>query len=234
MAFTHGFRVCELFMDTVTRAVRSTLLVVILATMALASNATPQQNTILILGDSLSAAYGVPSERAWVELLRNRLTRQGLDHWSVVNASISGETTDGGARRLPALLEEHNPEVVVIELGGNDGLRGFPPQVIERNLAAMIEQVQAAGGRVLLVGMQIPPNYGPRYTDLFAQLYPRLSDRYDTALVPFFLDGLFDQAGMMQADGIHPTETAQARLLDNLWPHLRPLLESTTATTAGS
>ncbi|MEC7378230.1 MAG: arylesterase [Pseudomonadota bacterium] len=182
------------------------------------------QNTLLILGDSLSAAYGVPSDTAWVQLLRERLDSKGLDSWTVVNASISGETTDGGARRLPGLIEENDPSVVIIELGGNDGLRGFPPQVIESNLASMIEQVQDSGARAVLVGMQIPPNYGQRYTEMFANIYPTLSDRYNTALVPFFLDGIYDQQGMMQDDGIHPSEQAQAKLLDNIWPVLKPVL----------
>lgn len=183
------------------------------------------QNTLLIVGDSLSAAYGVPSETAWVQLLRNRLQSNGLKDWAVVNASISGETTDGGARRLPELLEENDPEVVVIELGGNDGLRGFPPNVIESNLASMIEKVQGSGARAVLVGMQIPPNYGQRYTEMFANIYPKLSDRYDTDLVPFFLDGIYNEDNLMQADGIHPTEEAQGRLLDNVWPVIRPILQ---------
>ena len=187
--------------------------------------AMASQNTLLIIGDSLSAAYGVPSETAWVQLLRNRLQSNGLEGWAVVNASISGETTDGGARRLPELLEENDPEVVVIELGGNDGLRGFPPNVIESNLASMIEKVQGSGARAILVGMQIPPNYGQRYTEMFANIYPKLSDRYNTDLVPFFLDGIYNQDNLMQDDGIHPTEEAQVRLLDNVWPVISPILQ---------
>jgi acyl-CoA thioesterase-1 len=187
--------------------------------------ALASQNTVLVVGDSLSAAYGVPSETAWVELLRDRIESQDLD-WTVVNASISGETTDGGLRRLPGLLEAHDPTIVVIELGGNDGLRGFPPNVIESNLANMIEQVRDTGATPLLVGMQIPPNYGQRYTTMFADIFPTLSDRYNTVLVPFFLDGIYDQDGLMQGDGIHPTEEAQPRLLDNIWPKLEPLLNN--------
>lgn len=127
-------------------------------------------------------------------------------------------------RRLPGLLETHDPTIVIIELGGNDGLRGFPPNVIESNLANMIEQVREIGATPLLVGMQIPPNYGQRYTTMFADIFPTLSDRYNTPLVPFFLDGIYDQDGLMQGDGIHPTEEAQPRLLDNIWPKLEPLL----------
>ncbi|MBD3656866.1 MAG: arylesterase [Marinobacter sp.] len=180
-------------------------------------------NTLLIMGDSLSAAYGVQTENGWVSLLRNRLEDNGHD-WTVVNASISGETTDGGLRRLPDLLSRHAPAIVIIELGGNDGLRGFQPSVIEQNLAQMIELTRDAGARPLLVGMQIPPNYGPRYTSMFAAIYPKLADSHDTGLVPFFLDGIYNQNGMMQEDGIHPSSQAQQKLLDNLWPALEPML----------
>lgn len=207
-------------MHTVSAYVRSFFL---LALLLLAGPAVAGQNTLLILGDSLSAAYGVPSETAWVQLLRNRLEKQQAD-WQVVNASISGETTDGGLRRLPELLAEHEPEVVVIELGGNDGLRGFPPDVIESNLAGMIEHVKEADATPVLVGMQMPPNYGQRYTSAFIGIFQTLSDRYDAVLVPFFLEGIYDQSGMMQGDGIHPTEEAQPLLLENVWPKLEPLL----------
>lgn len=183
------------------------------------------QQTLLVVGDSLSAAYGVPSETAWVQLLRERLQGTGLSNWNVVNASISGETTDGGARRLPELLEKNKPSVVIIELGGNDGLRGFPPNVIKSNLASMVESVQDSGARAILVGMQIPPNYGQRYTQMFADIFPTLSDSYNAALVPFFLDGIYDKQNLMQGDGIHPTAEAQPMLLENVWPVLRDLLE---------
>lgn len=183
------------------------------------------QHTLLIMGDSLSAAYGVPSETAWVQLLRKRLQSSNLSNWRVVNASISGETTDGGARRLPELLEKNSPSVVIIELGGNDGLRGFPPRVIKSNLAAMIENAQNIDARVMLIGMQIPPNYGQRYTQMFSDIFPALSDSYNTALVPFFLNGIYDQENLMQEDGIHPTAKGQPKLLENVWPVLQPLLE---------
>jgi acyl-CoA thioesterase-1 len=209
-------------MHTISLYVRS---IVLSALLFLALPALASQNTVLVLGDSLSAAYGVPSETAWVELLRDRIENQDLN-WTVVNASISGETTDGGLRRLPGLLETHDPNIVIIELGGNDGLRGFPPNVIESNLANMIEQVRDTGATPLLVGMQIPPNYGQRYTTMFADIFPTLSDRYNTVLVPFFLDGIYDQDGLMQGDGIHPTEEAQPRLLENIWPKLEPLLSN--------
>ncbi|MFB2705959.1 arylesterase [Marinobacter shengliensis] len=207
-------------MHTVSAFVRSFALS---ALMLLSLSALASQNTLLVVGDSLSAAYGVPSDTAWVQLLRDRLEEQGLN-WNVVNASISGETTDGGLRRLPDLLQKNQPDVVIIELGGNDGLRGFPPDVIESNLADMIEQVRDIGATPVLVGMQIPPNYGQRYTRLFADIFPNLSDRYDTPLVPFFLEGIYNEDGLMQEDGIHPTEAAQPVLLDNLWPQLEPLI----------
>ena len=207
-------------MHTISLYVRS---IALSALLLIALPVLANQNTVLVLGDSLSSAYGVPSETAWVELLRDRIESQDLD-WTVVNASISGETTDGGLRRLPGLLETHDPTIVIIELGGNDGLRGFPPNVIESNLANMIEQVRDTGATPLLVGMQIPPNYGQRYTTMFADIFPTLSDRYNTPLVPFFLDGIYDQDGLMQGDGIHPTEEAQPRLLNNIWPKLEPLL----------
>lgn len=185
----------------------------------------PREHVLLLMGDSLSAAYGVQTDTAWVARLQQRLDEARPEAWRVINASISGETTDGGARRLPDLLERHQPELVIIELGGNDGLRGFQPGVIEQNLTSMIEHSQAAGAQVMLVGMEIPPNYGQRYTQMFAALYPALAERHDTALVPFFLDGIYDQPGMMQSDGIHPTDEAQPRLLDNVWPVLEPLLD---------
>ena len=213
-------RVYDFTMRMISTFVRS----LVIAAFAMVSlPVLASQNTLLVVGDSISAAYGVPSETAWVELVRERLSGQGLD-WQVVNASISGETTDGGLRRLPGLLEKNDPDIVVIELGGNDGLRGFPPNVIESNLAGMIELAQDSGAVPLLVGMQIPPNYGQRYTRMFADLFPTLSDRYGVPLVPFFLDGIYDQDGLMQGDGIHPTEEAQPLLLDNIWPRLEPLV----------
>lgn len=208
-------------MDTVFLRLRS---IVFLALICIGVQANASGNTLMVFGDSLSAAYGVQSEEAWVALLRERLDEEGLDQWQVVNASISGETTDGGLRRLPRLLDRNEPEVVIIELGGNDGLRGFPPDVIRKNLAAMIEQVNESGARALLVGMQIPPNYGQRYTRAFADIYPELAEEHETELVPFFLDGIYDQEGMMQDDDIHPTAEAQGQLLENVWPVLEPML----------
>ena len=208
-------------MDTAFRHLRS---IVFIALIFVVAPVFGSQNTLLIMGDSLSAAYGVQTEDAWVSLLRERLEKQGFTGWEVVNASISGETTDGGLRRLPDLLERHEPEIVMIELGGNDGLRGFPPGVIRQNISKMIEQSQDINADVLLVGMQIPPNYGKPYTEAFATIFPELAERYDTELVPFFLENIYDKEGLMQDDDVHPTAEAQGQLLNNVWPVLEPML----------
>jgi len=179
--------------------------------------------TLLVVGDSISAALGLDTRQGWVTLLEKRLAETGFEH-RVVNASISGETSAGGLARLPALLREHRPSLVIIELGGNDGLRGQPPTQLQQNLAAMIEQSQASGARVLLLGMKLPPNYGARYNRAFVQVYTTLADEKRVPLVPFFLEGVGGVPEMMQRDGLHPAAAAQPRLLDNLWPSLRPLL----------
>ncbi len=182
------------------------------------------QPTILVLGDSLSAGYGIDASRGWVALLQQRLHEQGYPY-TVVNASISGDTTLGGRERLAAALRRHRPAVVVVELGGNDGLRALPLTEIRTNLSAIIETAQGAHAKVLLVGIWLPPNYGKRYTQGFRDLYPELAQRYGTALVPFLLDGVAAQPGMVQPDGIHPTLAAQTHLLDNVWGRLKPLLQ---------
>lgn len=179
--------------------------------------------TILIVGDSISAGLGLDTDRAWVALLAQRLQAEGFEH-SVVNASISGDTTGGGLSRLPALLDRHRPAAVVIELGGNDGLRGQPLAAMQDNLQAMVGASRASGAKVLLLGMQLPPNYGERYTTGFAEVFAKVARDNDVGLVPFFLEGVGGVPGMMQADGIHPAQQAQQRLLDNAWPALKPLL----------
>jgi acyl-CoA thioesterase-1 len=179
--------------------------------------------TLLVVGDSISAAFGLDSRQGWVALLEKRLADEGFEH-KVINASISGDTSAGGAARLPALLVEHKPELVIIELGGNDGLRGQAPAQLQQNLASMVEKSQQAGAKVLLLGMRLPPNYGARYTTAFAQVFTDVAEQKQVPLVPFFLDGVGGVQGMMQSDGIHPTEGAQPRLLENAWPALKPLL----------
>lgn len=179
--------------------------------------------TVLVVGDSISAAFGLDTQQGWVALLEKRLAQEGFDH-RVVNASISGDTSAGGAARLPALLAEHQPELVIIELGGNDGLRGQPPAQLQQNLAAMVQASQQKGAKVLILGMQLPPNYGVRYTTAFAEVFPKVAQEYDTALVSFVLEGVGGVPSMMQSDGIHPNAEAQPKLLDNVWPRLKPLL----------
>ncbi|SFX19958.1 arylesterase [Marinospirillum alkaliphilum] len=183
---------------------------------------------LLVMGDSLSAAYNIPADSGWVSLLEQRLQQQGLNHqgqpWRVVNASVSGETTSGGLTRLPALLRQHQPQIVLLELGANDGLRGQPIPRIHNNLNQMIRMSRDQGAEVLLLGILLPPNYGPRYTDQFAALYPELAAANRLPLVPFLLAGVADQPGLMQQDGLHPTAEAQAIILDNVWPKLYPLL----------
>ena len=180
--------------------------------------------TILVLGDSISAGYGIQREESWVSRLGSRVAGEGPG-WRVVNASVSGETTGGGLARLPDALDEHDPEVVIIELGGNDGLRGYPVTRIRDNLNRMVALARGAGSQVLLVGMQIPPNYGPRYTRAFAAVFEEVSEAHDVPLVPFILEQVALRPELMQRDGIHPTGDAQGLLLDAVWPHLAPLLE---------
>ncbi|MEP9316323.1 arylesterase [Pseudomonas sp. LABIM340] len=179
--------------------------------------------TLLVVGDSISAGLGLDTSLGWVNLLDKRLKEQGFDY-KVVNASISGDTTAGGLARLPALLSEQKPKLVVIELGGNDGLRGMTPAQLQQNLSGMVEQSQKSGAKVILLGMRLPPNYGQRYTDAFAKVFDSVASEQKIALVPFFLEGVGGVQDMMQADGIHPAVAAQPKLLDNVWPTLKPLL----------
>jgi acyl-CoA thioesterase-1 len=179
--------------------------------------------TVLVVGDSISAAFGLDTREGWVVLLEQRLAEEGFTQ-QVVNASISGDTSAGGAARLPALLAAHQPELVIIELGGNDGLRGQPPAQLQQNLAAMVQASQKAGAKVLILGMRLPPNYGVRYTTAFAEVFPKVANETGSVLVPFVLEGIGGVPSMVQSDGIHPTAEAQPKLLDNVWPALKPLL----------
>lgn len=179
--------------------------------------------TILVFGDSLSAAYGIAQERGWVALLEARLKREKPDY-SVANASLSGETTSGGLTRLKKALERHRPAVTVIELGANDGLRGLPVAQMRTNLDAMIAQAKAAGSRVLLVGVRMPPNYGPDYNRDFDAVFTDLSKARKTGLVPFFFEGFADKRDFYQADNLHPTAAAQPMLLETVWKSLKPML----------
>lgn len=179
--------------------------------------------TLLVVGDSISAGLGLDTSQGWVSLLDKRLKDQGFDY-QVVNASISGDTTAGGLARLPALLSAQKPKLLVIELGGNDGLRGMAPAQLQQNLSGMVERSQQAGAKVILLGMRLPPNYGQRYTDAFAKVFGSVASEHQIPLVPFFLEGVGGVQDMMQADGIHPAVAAQPKLLDNVWPTLKPLL----------
>lgn len=179
---------------------------------------------IMILGDSLSAGYGINPHQGWVDLLQKRLNQQYPKQHTVVNASVSGETTSGALARLPKLLKTHQPEIVVIELGGNDGLRGQPPQMIQKNLVQLIQQSQKAKATVLIFGMKIPPNYGTAYSKAFENNYKIVSQKYQLKLLPFFMQGIAGNKSLMQKDLIHPNTSAQKILLDNAYPYIKGAL----------
>lgn len=178
---------------------------------------------ILVVGDSLSAEYGLPQGSGWVANIAERLQSHGTGY-QIHNSSISGDTTSGGVSRLPAELTRIEPDIVIIELGSNDALRGLPLAMAQKNLAQMIRAAQESGAKVLLLGMQIPPNYGKQYADQFAELFPDLAKTYNTTLVPFLLDGFATQPDMFLDDGIHPNEAAQPIIAETVWGHLGPLV----------
>jgi acyl-CoA thioesterase-1 len=180
--------------------------------------------TILVFGDSLSAAYGLAPEQGWVALLAQRLRTQGYGY-KVVNASESGETSGGGLERLPRALELHRPGLVILELGANDGLRALPPGEMRGNLEQMVRLSREAGAQVLLVGTRIPPNYGPRYTQEFERVFPELANQYHLPLVPFLLEMVALDPALMQPDGLHPNASGEGPVLETVWPHLEPLLK---------
>ena len=187
--------------------------------------APPPQRILLVFGDSLSAAYGIEEADGWVNLLAEKLTTENPDY-TVANASVSGETSTGGLARLPAALAEFQPAIVILELGGNDGLRGLPLRMLKDNLMAMVEMCLVAEAEVLLAGIQIPPNYGPRYTKPFYALFGEIARDKELAFVPFLIDGIPQQPDLMQEDGIHPKAEAQFMILDNVWPVLAPMLST--------
>lgn len=205
------------------RNIKKYLAIVLLSALAWPVSA----QGILIVGDSISAAFGLEISEGWVTLLEERLQARD-EPVPVVNASVSGDTTAGGLARLPRLLERHEPDLVVIELGGNDGLRGMAPANMQQNLSQMVKLALEADAEVLLLGMQLPPNYGLRFTQAFAQVFVDVSEEHDVALVPFVLEGIAGVAdrSLMQADGIHPTAAAQQRILDNAWPPIEAWLET--------
>jgi acyl-CoA thioesterase-1 len=192
-----------------------------------AAKTSSRRGPLLVVGDSLSAEYGLARGSGWVALLQQRLAREKIAI-DVVNASISGDTTSGGRSRLPALLAQHKPGIVIIELGGNDALRGLPLNMTQANLLAMVQAAKAAGASVLLLGMQLPPNYGQKYAQDFANLFASVAKAEGAALVPLFLAGVADGSDtdkMFQPDRIHPNAQAQPRMLENVWPGLKPLLK---------
>lgn len=196
-----------------------------LAALLLAGVVLPAQAaTILVFGDSISAAYGLEANAGWVQLLQQKLDKNTAKKHRVINGSLSGETTSGGVRRLPPLLAQHHPDLVVLELGGNDGLRGQPPKMMAANLRQMIADARAAGADVILLGMRIPPNYGKAYTAAFENAFADVARETGVAFHPFFLDGVGGNPALMQRDGIHPTAEAQARLLANAWPLIEKAL----------
>ena len=202
------------------------ILSLILSIVGLFSHTTLADDppVMLILGDSLSAGYGMDREQSWVHLLELRLQQDGHTY-RVLNSSISGDTTQGGLARLPRLLDRYRPAFVIIELGGNDGLRGLNPGVTRENMTRMIRQSQSSDARVLLAGIKLPPNYGAAYLEQFETMYADLATEYKTLLVPFFMDGVVFEPGFLQADGIHPNEKAQSKLLENVWQVLEPELD---------
>jgi acyl-CoA thioesterase-1 len=191
----------------------------LLACLLVTCSAAASERTLLVFGDSLSAAYGLRTDQGWVTLLQQRLQAQGYGY-RVVNASVSGETTDGGRNRIARALSQHHPELVILELGGNDGLRGLPVKEIRANLAQILADIRKSGSKVLLVGVMIPPNYGRQYTQAFTAIYQSLN----VPLVPFLLEGIALNPELMQADAIHPNQAGQPRALENVWTYLHPLL----------
>jgi acyl-CoA thioesterase I len=205
------------------------VLLVLMAASAAAGAPSAEAPVILVFGDSISAGFGLSrGEQGWAALLQTRLGSQEYGY-QVINASVSGETTAGGLARLPRALGLHQPKIVILELGGNDGLRGLPIAQMRDNLARMVDLASAAGAKVLLLGMRMPPNYGPEFTERFRQCYGELAHDKKVPLVPFLLDGIAQEPSLMQPDGIHPNALGQPILLANVWPSLQPLLQHATA-----
>jgi acyl-CoA thioesterase I len=207
---------------TILRSIR--LLLIALWMTCSAAYAATGERTLLVFGDSLSAAYGLQAEQGWVTQLQRRLQSQGYGY-RVVNASVSGETTSGGRNRIERALAQHKPRLVVLELGANDGLRGLPVKETRDNLAFMMDAIKRSGARTLLLGIRIPPNYGPQYTQAFEQIYSGLAREKKAPLLPFLLEGIALDERFMQPDGLHPNAQGQPLVLANVWPVLKPLLE---------
>lgn len=192
--------------------------------MTAAASVAAGAPVVLVLGDSLSSGHGIAEQQGWVNLLRDELDDNGYPH-KVVNASVSGDTTQDALSRLDATLERHRPDIVIVELGGNDGLRAFSIDTIESNLSRILDGIRENDAKIVLAGMRMPPNYGPVYTQAFEDLYATVAERFDAALVPSFMEGVATDPQLMQDDGIHPNAAAQPLLLENVWPVLKPLLD---------
>lgn len=213
-------------------AVRCTLMVLLAVASVMglahqqghAASASTEKFRLMVLGDSLSASYGIAQQSGWVTLLAERLQREGYTAVEVINAAISGDTTANGRSRLGAALEQHRPDLLLLELGGNDGLQGLPVKAMQQNLNAMIDQARAKSVEVLLLGIKVPPNYGRRYTEAFEQVFVDVAKEKQVPLVPFILENVANHHTLMQGDGIHPTAEAQLQILNNIWPALEPLL----------
>lgn len=216
-------RLSARFTQTLSHLVTAAIVCIFASFGFCAATLAAQPSTLLVFGDSLSASYGIKESQGWVNLLEIKINKSDLNV-KVINGSVSGETSTGGLARLPAMLESYNPDVVILELGGNDGLRGLPLIALEQNLRKMVELISQIGAKTLLTGIQIPPNYGPRYTKPFFEIYGNIASSENLALVPFLIDGIPQQPELMQADGIHPKAEAQYLILENVWPYLEPLL----------
>lgn len=197
----------------------------LLCLLLLSTLSNVQAKSILVLGDSISAGYGMEAEQSWVSLLEERLEQKFPSEHEVINGSMSGETAAGAVNRLPNLLQSHKPDVVIIELGGNDGLRGQPPQLIERSLDRLVVMSLEVEAETLLFGMKIPPNYGTSYSQAFEANFQRVAERHEIDLLPFFLEGVAGDDSLMQSDGIHPRAEAQSLLLENAWPLIKAILQ---------
>ncbi|MEX2130130.1 MAG: arylesterase [Pseudohongiellaceae bacterium] len=223
------FNVRRITSDPTEKYTLTPILTLLLLSVCSLGLANEPGHTVMVYGDSLSAAYGIEQNAGWVNLLEQKLEAEKLP-FRVVNGSVSGETTTGGLARLPAMLEAYRPDILLLALGGNDGLRGLPLESIRENLLAMIDLARNAGIEVVLAGIQIPPNYGPRYAEPFYQQYQEIALETGVPLIPFLIDGIPQQPQLMQDDGIHPRAEAQFMILDNVWPVLQPQLEKQIAT----
>lgn len=197
--------------------------ILLILLLSLATLPAMAKNSILVVGDSLSAAYGMQESEGWVALLRQRL-QENHSHYQVINASVSGDTTSNGLARLPAALDKYHPVITIIALGGNDGLRGLPSPLIEKNLTKMVALAKVADSQVLLLGVRLPSNYGPAYTNAFQQIFIDVGEKEGISIVPMMLKNVGENRELFQKDGIHPTAAAQLKILDNVWPALKPLL----------